>query len=357
MKSLRLAVLTVVTVALAMGVAGVRAVAAPESPEAFFNEDDLSLYLNGLAADALAPDGAGGEAGAPAEAAGAAEQPPPGDGPPLPLHSLEGVAGGACTPMAYFANPGPPGTKVGLPSVSYTYLVAGTKVINSIALSEVFYRRIEFSYAYNRVGLGDFPRDVRAATGFDIGRTHVNMHNWNLRGILVEENTGCPWMPQIVGGVHFKYNQSTQNLDTRIMHGARGLGFERNNGVDYTIMAGKMFPKGFLGRPILANAGLRWTESAQTGWLGFGDTYRTNVEANIAWVPFDWLAIGYEFKQKQDPYHKLGNLVGDENNWHTVLLAWIINEHCTLAGVYGHLGNIVNGEENGGWGFQFKYEF
>ncbi|HUU10592.1 MAG TPA: DUF3034 family protein [Phycisphaerae bacterium] len=357
MKSLRLAVLTVVAVALAMGMAGVRAVAAPESPEAFFNEDDLSLYLNGVAADALAADGAAGEAGAPAEAAGAADQPPAGDGPPLPLHSLEGVAGGACTPMAYFANPGVPGTKVGLPSVSYTYLVAGSKVINSIALSEVFYRRIEFSYAYNRVGLGDFPGDVRGAIGVHLGRTHVNMHNWNLRGILVEENTSGPWMPQIVGGVHFKHNQSVQNMDTRLGGGARALGFERNNGVDYTITAGKMFPKGFLDRPVLANVGLRWTTGAQTGWLGFSDTYRTNVEANIAWVPFDWLAIGYEYKEKQNPYGRVGNLIGVEDAWHTILLAWIVNEHCTLAGVYGHLGNIVNGEENGGWGIQLKYEF
>ena len=345
--------MNVLRVGLLLAAVAVAFAAVPVArADRFYEQEDLSLFLETVAADAMADDGAPGEAAPEGEPAA-----PPGKGPPLPLHSLEGVSGGACTPMVYFCNPGAPGTVAALPSLSYTYLVAGSKVVNSVAISQVFFNRIEFSYAWNRVGLGDFPGDVRGAGLPHLGRTHVHMHNFNLRGVIVPEGTGCEWMPQVVAGVHFKHNPSVQNMDSRLRGAPNMLGFERGSGVDYTITFGKMFPKGFFDRPVLVNAGFRFTEAAQTGWLGFGDTYRTNVEANIAWVPFDWLAIGYEYKEKQSPYGRAGNLIGVEDAWHTILLAWIINEHCTLAGVWGHLGNVVNGEENGGWGVQFKYEF
>jgi len=349
MNGLRMGLLLLAAIVVAYGAVPVA------RADRFYDEEDLSLFLDTAAADAMAAEGQPGEAAAAGEAGGEAAK--PGKPPPLPLHSLEGVSGGAITPMAYFANAGPPGTTVAPPSMSYTYLVAGSKVVNSVAYSQVFFNRIEFSYAWNRIGLGDFPGDVRAAGLPHLGRTHVHMHNFNLRGIIVPEGTGGEWMPQIVAGVHFKHNPSVQNMDSRLGGAANRLGFERGNGVDYTVTFGKMFPKGFLKRPVLMDFGLRFTEAAQTGWLGFGDTYRTNVEANIAWVPFDWLAIGYEYKEKQNPYGRAGNLIGVEDAWHTILLAWIINENCTLAGVWGHLGNVVNGEENGGWGVQFKYQF
>lgn len=39
--------------------------------------------------------------------AATAAEPAPGDGPPLPVHTIEGGGGAAITPIAYLVNPGP----------------------------------------------------------------------------------------------------------------------------------------------------------------------------------------------------------------------------------------------------------
>ena len=49
------------------------------------------------------------------EAAAAPEEPPP-----LPFHSIEGVGGGAITPMAYLVNPGDECHVFGKPAVALT---------------------------------------------------------------------------------------------------------------------------------------------------------------------------------------------------------------------------------------------
>ena len=45
--------------------------------------------------------------------------------PPLPVHTVEGVGGGAITPMAYLVNPEPEGAVFGKPSVGLTYVNIG----------------------------------------------------------------------------------------------------------------------------------------------------------------------------------------------------------------------------------------
>lgn len=282
--------------------------------------------------------------------------PPPPKGPPLPLHTLEGTSGGAMTGMAYFANAGPPGTTIGMPSASYTFLVAGSKHVHSIAISEVLFRRIELSYAWNRIDLGSFPNDVEALTGLTI-RDHVYLHNFNVRGILIEENSFDLPLPQIVGGVHFKFAQGLDQLDGQAGHGPSSIGYDDEDGVDFTLMASKTWQDPCLKRPLITSLGVRFTRSSQLGWLGFGDDYKANLEANIAWVPTDWLAVAYEFRQKRDQYDTIPHLVKGEDNWHTILVAWLINDRASLAAVYGHLGDIANTTENRAFGLQFKYEF
>jgi len=342
MNGLRVGLLMLAAVALgAAPVAGA---------DGFYDQDDLSLYMDVAAADAMADDGAPGEAAPEGEPAA----PAPGKPPPLPLHNLEGTCGGVSSPMAYLSNPGPPGTKIGKPTFSATYLIAGDKEIQSYVVSMTFFRRIEFSYAANRVHLGDFPKAVREVFGVHLSRNHVWQHNLNLRGMVIEET---PTIPAVTGGVHFKMNQGVRQIDHRTGGLPRALGFERASGVDFTISCAKTFPKALLGRPVLTNIGLRFTQAAQTGWLGFGNDWATNIEAHVAWVPLDWLAVAYEYKQMKNPYRRGGELVGQENDWHTVLVAWIIDEHMTLAGAWGYLGHVVNHDERGAFGIQFKYEF
>lgn len=348
MRRFHVAVVLAVLAALVL-LAGRTGRAESEAAEPFFQEGDLSLYLNRVAHDTLVaeqPDAAAPPEGEP--------QAPAGDGPPLPLHNLEGTCGGVSSPMAYLCNPGPPGTEVGVPAFSMTFLKAGDKEVQSYAMSWTFYRRLEFSYAANRIHLGDWPKAVREVTGFDIGRTHVWVHNLNLRGMIIEET---PTIPAVTAGVHFKINEGVHSIDHRTGGAPSNAGFEKASGAEYTLSVAKTFPKLLLNRPVLANFGLRWTQAAYAGWLGFGNDWTTNIEAHIAWVPFDWLAIAYEYKEMTSPYSRVGTLVRQEDDWHTVLVAWIINEHCTLAGAWGHMGAVVNHHEDCAWGVQFKYEF
>ena len=321
----------------------------------FYDQEDLSLFLDTAAADAMAAEGQPGEAAA----AGEAEAAKPGKPPPLPLHTIEGTGGGLITNMAYLINPGPEGTKIAPPAFSYSFLKAGRKTISSYVVSMTFLRRIEFSYAANRVGLGLFPDDVRQATagpevpGISIGRDHVWLHNFNLRGMVITETAN---VPAVTAGVHFKKNSGIRSIDHRLGNALSFRGFERESGVDFTIAASKTFPKLLCNRPVLTTVGVRFTQGAQIGWLGFGNDWATNIEASVAWVPTDWLAVGYEYRQKTNPYRRIA-LVTDEDDWHTILVAWIINPHMSLAGAWAHLGNVANGVEDAAWGLQFKYEF
>ena len=75
-------------------------------------------------------------------------------------------------------------------------------------------------------------------------------------------------------------------------------------------------------------------------------------------LPTDWLLIGYEFRQKTDPYTLgLAPLIGTEDNWHALDASLIVNKHSTLVAGYGLFGNLANTEVNSAWFFQFKYEF
>lgn len=47
--------------------------------------------------------------------------------PPLPCHTIEGVGGGAITPMAYLVNPEPEGAVFGKPAFAVSYASMGHK--------------------------------------------------------------------------------------------------------------------------------------------------------------------------------------------------------------------------------------
>ena len=291
-------------------------------------------------------------AGAPPE--GAPEQPAAPPRMPLPAHNLQGVGGGLITPMAYLINPGPPGTQVGMPSASYTFVKLSSKTAHVFAVTETLFRRIELGYAFSTLGLGNFVKDTMDVTGVDISLDHVMIHYFNLRGVLVEET---PNFPAIAAGATFMYNPNTQTINRRLFGGLNGLGFERNNSTDFTLTATKMFPTLFFGKPLIATAGIRFSEAAQIGALGFGDTYRMTGEGSILMFLADNLILGYEYRQKKNPYGELPTVLGAEEDWHTVILAFCISPQCCLALGWAHFGNIGNNDANCVWGFQVKYDF
>lgn len=273
---------------------------------------------------------------------------------PLPLFNVEGVGGTLLVPMAYLLNCGPPGTKVGMPTVGYTFVRASTKTIQEVHLSETFYRRIEVGYTMNTADLGDFPPAVRRATGVDIGFQHVVVHNFNLRGMIIEESK---YVPAITAGVTFKYNPNVQEIDRRLGRGVRALGLARSNGTDFTLTATKTVIEPCFKRPLMFTGGIRFSQAAQLGYLGFGDAYRMTGEGSIVYLITDWMAVAYEYRQKKNPYERLGSLVGREDAWQAVDLAFIVTDRLTFAVGWLCAGNVANGRVDNGWGFQLKYEF
>ena len=89
--------------------------------------------------DQLAADPpAGGDKSAPkVEAA-------PNSAPPLPLHCFEGYSGGFITPMAYIANLDTCNGFLGKPVVSYSFMAMGHKTLQSLVVTQPFWKRFEF---------------------------------------------------------------------------------------------------------------------------------------------------------------------------------------------------------------------
>ncbi len=275
---------------------------------------------------------------------------------PLPFHTIEGVGGVAITPTAYLVNPGPAGTKVGLPSASFTYVNLGQKSIQSFAVTQTFFGRVELGYAANRFDLGTLSDAVRKATGGHM-REDVYLHHFNVRALLLEENSFDLPLPAITAGVHFKINDGINAIDDELGGAISGLGFSRSNGTDFTLTASKTIPNVLFGRPFIVSVGMRNSQASQIGYLGFSDHCATTVEGNVICLVTDQLAVAYEFRGKTNPYNRLNNLIGDEDNWHTIALGYVFNEHFTISGGYGHFGNVFNSEEDGGLAIQLKYEF
>ena len=281
--------------------------------------------------------------------------------PPLPFHTIEGVGGGAITPMAYLVNPEPAfeGALLGKPAVAFSYVNMGRKNLDAFTITETLGGRIEFGYAANRLGLGTLPSEIRDATTVDIERSDLWLHHFNLRLLAIKENTclGGLAMPAVTGGVHFKVNDGIRDMDQRLSGALSGIGLERDSGVDFTLTATRTIPPEILGRPLILTAGMRASQAAQLGFLGFGDEYHVTFEGNVAFLPCDWLVLAYEFRQKSDPYGQIAGLIGDEDNWHGFDAAVILSERATLCAGYGIFGTACNTEANGVWWLQLKYEF
>ncbi|MDP6636451.1 MAG: DUF3034 family protein [Phycisphaerae bacterium] len=276
--------------------------------------------------------------------------------PPLPFHSIEGYSGGAITPLAYICNASCTTECCGNAVVSYSFLNIGTREMHVFAVTQPLFNRLEIGYAYNLLNLGSLTDDIRDL-GMDPGRDNVQLHHFNLRGLLIEENSfGLP-LPAVTAGVHFKYNDGVQRIDRNLGGPFKAIGLDRSSGVDFTLTASKMFPKLAFGRPLILTGGVRFSQAAQIGLFGFGDTYHATFEGSAVYMPTNWLTLGYEIRTKPDPYGKIPGLVGKEDNWRAFSASWIVNSHLTVSAVYGMLGNVGNAREDNTLGMQLRWEF
>ena len=280
--------------------------------------------------------------------------------PPLPTHNVEGNSGVFITNTAYLCNPAEPGQTFGLPSVSGTVAAIGEKDFESFVVTENILGRIELGYAMQRIGLGDWPHDVKAATGMHV-QNHALVHNFNTRLMVIEEGGfNCSWMPAVTIGSHFKWNEDLSDINKQLNGTCDLIGADHSFGTEFTAVATKTIT-GLLPKPLILSAGLRNGDGIQTGLLGFAGERRTTFEGSAIYFLTDRLLIASEYRQKSDLADQCSaggaDLVKAENDWWDVCLAYVANDHLTIAGGYADFGNVLNHRENCVWALQVKYEF
>jgi hypothetical protein len=353
--------LKTILICLTLSVFMVSAVTAEDSEKSNWLESGLAL-ADESAAKADAPADAPAKEEAPADPADC-------EGPPLPFHCVEGYSGGAITPLAYICNTRCKFSKCGYPVLATSFFNAGSKEFYALTVTQTFFECVEFGFGYNRLESGSLYDEVHSL-GLDMGPRHVDLFHFNLRGMIIKEDSfGLP-LPAITAGVHFKYNADVDDINHHLRVpglAPRGvltmLGYDSDCGVDFTLSASKTLIEPLFKRPLILTAGLRLTKAAQLGLLGFGDEYNAFFEGSVCYMPFDNIVLGYEIRCKESPYNKFavpGNgrlIIGEEDNWHAFSVSWIVNENLTISGLYGALGTLVNSTEDKVFGFQVKYEF
>ena len=286
--------------------------------------------------------------------------PPPSEGPPLPLNTIEGVGGGALVPMAYLVNPPTSGT-FGKPAVSFWYANLDNKDLTTFTLSETIRVGdaidLEFSYAHSILQLGDFTRNVQMAGLPDINVNHVGLHTFSVRTPLIREGAfDQAWMPAVTLGVSYKNNDEINRINRRLGGALTGLGMRRNDGLEFTLSATKAFA-GIAGRPTIVTIGGRLTEANQTGFLGFTDSYKPQLEASVVCLVTGQLAVVAEYRMKPDELGQIPGLVRDEDDWWDVGFVYIFDEHLTATAAYVHFGDVLDEDVCGGFILGLKYEF
>lgn len=281
-------------------------------------------------------------------------------GPPLPTHNVEGNSGVFITSTAYLANPPEQGKIFGLPSVSSSFAVIGEKDFESFVVTENILGKIELGYAMERIGLGDWPADVKTATGIHVDN-HAFLHNFNTRLMAIEEGGfDCSWMPAVTLGAHFKWNVGHNDINRQTGGLCDILGVDRDNGTEFTAVATKTI-NNLLPRPLTVSAGLRNGDAVHTGLLGFAGERRTTFEGSIIYFLTDKLLLASEYRQKSnlcDQFSAGGkHLIKAENDWWDICLGYIVDDHLTVAVGYADFGNILNHRQSNVWAIQFKYEF
>jgi hypothetical protein len=266
-------------------------------------------------------------------------------GPPLPCHTVEGNSGVFITSTAYLVNPPEGDAVLGLPSVSASFAAIG---------------KIELGYAMERIGLGDWPADVKAATGIHIDN-HAFVHNFNTRLMIVEEGSqDHAWIPAVTLGAHFKWNDGRDDINKQMGGLCDTLGVDHDSGVEFTAVATKTISD-WLPRPLIISAGLRNGDAVHTGLCGFAGERRTTFEGSLIYFLSDKLLLASEYRQKPDFCHQFSaggkHLIKAENDWWDVCLGYVVNDHLTIAGGYADFGNVLNHREDNVWAIQFKYEF
>ena len=211
-------------------------------------------------------------------------------GPPLPTHNVEGNSGVFITSTAYLANPPENGEMFGLPSVSFSFAAIGEKDFESVAVTENIWGKVELGYAMERIGLGDWPEDVKAYANIHV-ENHAIVHNLNTRLMVIEEGGyDCAWMPAVTLGAHFKWNDAHNKINRQAGVLCEMLGVDHDSGTEFTAVATRTIAD-WLPKPLIVSAGLRNGDAIHTGLLGFAGERRTTFEGSVIYFLTDKMLL------------------------------------------------------------------
>lgn len=280
------------------------------------------------------------------------------EGPPLPLHTFEGVGGRPITPTAYLTNPGPEGTTIGKPSVSAQYLMIGNRDMPTLAATWTLWERLELGYAVNRFSL-DGLNDALSDFSGGMARTtedELYLHHFNARFNLIPENVcGYGLVPAVTAGAHYKYNNGIDDLNDDVGNLLETIDFKRDRGFDATLTASKTIKA--LPRPVILSAGLRQSKASQFGLQGFTDEYMWSFEGNIGVLVTDRLLVGAEVRQQQEALDGAPGLVEQADTWWDVHAGYILNNNTDIYAVVGDAGSVLEKKDEVFYGAVLKYEF
>lgn len=279
---------------------------------------------------------------------------------PLPLHQTEGNSGVFLTMTGYLANPPKEGEIIGKPSVSTSFASLGQKDYESFAVIENLFGNFELGFAYERLGLGDWPGEVEKATGLHT-ENHVDKYNLNLRYNLIKEGSfDAGWMPAVTFGTHFKWNDSYSKINDQLNGTCDAIGADRAYGTEFSLVASKTVSSVF-GKTMIFSAGLRNGDAIHTGFLGFAGERRTTFEGSVVVFLTQKLLFATEYRQKSNLADKcvVGSttLVDSEDDWYDFCLAYLVNDNLTISGGYANFGNVLEDKADNVWAIQAKYEF
>ena len=158
-----------------------------------------------------------------------------------------------------------------------------------------------------------------------------------------------------------KINDGITQIDNRLGGAVSAAGLRGNVGADFVVTASKLFPKLGFGRPVIVSGGLRVSDAAWGGYVGFRDNFIPTFEGNVVWLVHDRIGLAFEYRQYPDDYKTItvggSQLLRRENDWFTAGVAFVLNNHTTVTAGYGHFGALLNTVENAGLALSAKYEF
>lgn len=250
------------------------------------------------------------------------------------VSQVEGAGGGGLAPWALVAGYG---TRDQLGAAIYhTNIEIDDFRMRSSGVAVGLYDRVELSLSRQLFSLGT------TVPGQSIRQDVIGAKVKLAGEAVIDQDT---WMPQISAGLQYKKN--------RDMLVPKLLGAKHDSGVDFYVAATKLYLAGAFGQNLLANVAVRATRANQLGILGFGgdrrDRYQPQLEASLAILPRDNLAVGIEYRFKPD------NLsVFREDNFYDLFVAWFPSKRVSLTLAHVGMGQIADKRNQGGTYFSLQ---